>query len=113
MKKNLKELNRELNVFYTNLLKRQVTRNGKRAVILAVEFKTQGINNWLYVSNIHNFRKLVKVCVEEHLDYLACDKKPHIRLYTLGQLSRRRKELGLPPRVGWYALERPELESEE
>jgi hypothetical protein len=111
---NSKNLKRALNAFYTSLFKSQVTRNGKRAVILAVEFKTKGINNWLYVSNIFNFRKLVNVCVEEHLVCLyCCDKKPHIRLYTLGQLSRRRKELGLPIGVGWYAIERFELESEE
>ena len=105
MKKNLKKLKLALNAFYTDLLYSQVTRKGDRAVILAVEWKTGGIGNWLYVSNIQNYRKLVKVCVEEHLKCMYFGKKPHIRLYTLGQLSRRRKELKLDRYCGWHEIE--------
>lgn len=105
MKKNLKKLKLALNAFYTDLLYSQVTRKGKHAVILAVEFKTEHIGNWLYVSNIQNHRKLVKVCVEEHLKCAYYGKKPKLRLYMLGQLSRRRKELKLDRYCGWHEIE--------
>src|SRR5574343_617606 len=104
MKKNLKKLKLALNAFYTDLLRSQVTCKGNRAVILAVEFKTGGASDLMYVSNIHNYRKIIKICVEEHLKYLCFNKKPHIRLYTLGQLSRRRKELGLLSYCGWHEI---------
>lgn len=104
MKKNLKKLKLALNAFYTDLLNSQVTRKGKHAVIVAVEFKTKHIGNWLYVSNIHNRRKLVKICVAEHLKCAYYNQKPKIRLYTIGQISRRRKELGLAGYCGWHTL---------